>query len=56
MEVGTGLCLSRLLFTAVCEHLGTEETSCWTFGRGIVTGMAIVDPSDGPEAFNNTEL
>jgi len=24
-----------LLLTTVCKHLGTEETSCWTFGRGI---------------------
>lgn len=34
---------SPLLLTAVCKHLGTEETSCWSFSeRGMLSHSCLV--------------
>ena len=47
-KVGAGLCFllccaaSPLLLTSVCKHLGTEVTSCRTFGRGMLSHTCLI--------------
>ena len=36
---------SPLLLTTVCKHLGTEETSCWTSGRGMLSHSCLMEDS-----------
>lgn len=31
-----------LLLTAACKHQGTEETSCWTFARGMSSRSCLL--------------
>lgn len=48
-KVGTGpyllLCSILSLLTTVCKHMGTKESSCWTFGREMFRSWLIWDSS-----------
>ena len=36
---------SLFLLMTVCKHLGIEETSCWTFGRGMLLHSCLISDS-----------
>ena len=43
------LCNISSSFTS-CQTSGTEETSCWTFGRGTVSHSSLIQVSSCPTA------
>jgi len=49
IKVGTGPCFPLCSIPSssnnICKHLGTEETSCWTFGRGMLSHSCPIEDS-----------
>ena len=41
------LCSIPSSFKNICKHLGTEETSCWTFGRAMLPHSCLIEDSSG---------
>ena len=47
-KVGTGSCFPLCgisSFNNICKHLGAEETSCWSFGRGTLSHSCLKEDS-----------
>lgn len=47
IKVGTGPCFhcvaSPLLLTTVYKRLGSEESSCWMFGKGMLSHCCLIE-------------